>query len=394
MRALILLNVAAIAGLSSLPRALAWGAAGHEIVATIAQSHLDPQVLDTVCSILASDATSGVRGDAPCYLSTVASWADKIRNHARWSGPLHYVGAVGDHPPDNCLFPGTDGWDGKPLGNVLDAIQNVTVDPRPTLLRARRRPPAVPSPTSGLLKALKFLIHFVGDMHQPLHLTGRDRGANGVKVSFDGRNTNLHSVWDTSLIAKYLRTIPRNYTRPLPVPALESSFRGAIYDPYIRRIVWEGLGVGRGTGRWETEADSWLACPASSSDSGPQLTSDSGTVCPYAWGASIHQLNCDVVWSAGLELSAREDDDAHFPNRGHTHGHQCGSGSAEDEVRAWEEVAGRGRGKGDYPELDTPEYAGRIESEWVIEKLLAQGGIRLAGILNALFSSHLELRDE
>ncbi|KAH8977743.1 S1/P1 nuclease-domain-containing protein [Lactarius hatsudake] len=108
-------------------------------------------------------------------------------------------------------------------------------------------------------EALKFLIHFVGDMHQPLHLTGRNRGANGVKVSFDGRNTNLHSVWDTSLIAKYLRTIPRNYTRPLPVPALESSFRGTIYDPYIRRIVWEGLGVGRGTGRWESEADSYAS---------------------------------------------------------------------------------------------------------------------------------------
>lgn len=411
MRALILLNVAAIAGLSSLPRALAWGAAGHEIVATIAQSHLDPQVLDTVCSILASDATSGVRGDAPCYLSTVASWADKIRFRARWSAPLHYVGAVGDHPPDNCLFPGTDGWDGKPRGNVLDAIQNVTsilADFAATASASTRGTFA----DERASEALKFLIHFVGDMHQPLHLTGRDRGANGVKVSFNGRNTNLHSVWDTSLIAKYLRTIPRNYTRPLPVPALESSFRGAIYDPYIRRIVWEGLGVGRGTGRWESEADSWLACPASSSDSGPQLvlaaprrppprgsdgppqTSDSGTLCPYAWGAPIHQLNCDVVWSAGLELSAREDDDAHFPNRGHTHGHHCGSGSAEDEVRAWEDVAGRGRGKGDYPELDTPEYAGRIESEWIIEKLLAQGGVRLAGILNALFSSHLELRDE
>ncbi|KAH9166499.1 phospholipase C/P1 nuclease [Lactarius sanguifluus] len=384
MRALIIFNVAAIAGLSSLPRALAWGAAGHEIVATIAQSHLDPRALDTVCSILASDPTSGVRGDAPCYLSSVATWADKIRNHARWSAPLHYVGAVGDHPPDNCLFPGTDGWDGKPHGNVLDAIQNVT-----SILADFAA--SASASTRGTFaderasEALKFLIHFVGDMHQPLHLTGRDRGANGVKVSFNGRNTSIPPLGLGHLADR------------------QSSFRGAIYDPYIRRIVWEGLGVGSGTGRWESEADSWLACPASSSCSpaprrppsrgsdGPPQTSDSDTVCPYAWGASIHRLNCDVVWSAGLELSAREDDDVHFPNRGHTHGHNCGSGSAEDEVRAWEEVAGRGRGKGDYPELDTPEYAGRIESEWVIEKLLAQGGVRLAGILNALFSSHLQL---
>jgi hypothetical protein len=58
---------------------------------------------------------------------------------------------------------------------------------------------------------------------------------------------------DTSLIAKSLRTIPRNYPRPLPVPALESSLRGAIYDPYVHRVVWEG--VGRGTGRWEGKRD-------------------------------------------------------------------------------------------------------------------------------------------
>jgi hypothetical protein len=75
---------------------------GHEIVATIAQSHLDPQVLTTVCSILASD--NEVLPDPPCYLVT---WADKI--HARCHAPLHYIGATGDHPPDKCLFPGADG---------------------------------------------------------------------------------------------------------------------------------------------------------------------------------------------------------------------------------------------------------------------------------------------
>lgn len=162
---------------------------GHEIVATIAQSHLDPQVLDAVCSILSDNGISEVRGDAPCYLSTVASWADKNRFHMRWSAPLHYVGASGDHPPDNCLFPGSDGWQGNPRGNVLDAIQNVTsilANFASGSSSARANAAA-----SGLAQeALKFLIHFVGDMHQPLHLTGRERGANGVKVSFDGRSTS------------------------------------------------------------------------------------------------------------------------------------------------------------------------------------------------------------
>ena len=147
------------------------------------------------------------------------------------------------------------------------------------------------------------------------------------------------------------------------MPALEASLRGAIYDPYVRRIVWDGVGVGRGTGRWESEADSWFACPVSFlSSSEPQLvlaappyggpdgppgTSDSDLLCPYAWVAPIHQLNCDFVWPVG-----------------------------------------------DYPELDTPEYSGRIARDWVVEKLLAQGGVRLAGILNALFSPQCGPRDE
>ncbi|KAI0253356.1 S1/P1 nuclease-domain-containing protein [Lactifluus subvellereus] len=374
------LNLAAVAGLGSLHRALAWGAAGHEIVATIAQSHLDPQVLNTVCSILASDSATGVdqvRADPPCYLSTVATWADKIRFHARWSAPLHYIGGVGDHPPDDCRFPGADGWEGNERGNVLDAIQNVSsilVDFARTSASSGASAAGAPELVQ---EALKFLIHFAGDMHQPLHLSGRDRGGNSDKVTFDGRTTNLHSVWDNNLIAKALRMTPHNYTHPLPVPALEDSLRGAIYDSYIRRIVWEGVGVGKGTGRWETELDSWLSCGAGPKfvlaqefsqevltggrprkGHGPPETSDTDTICPYAWAAPVHALNCDIVWPPELA-----------------------SVSAE---------ALKGP-RGDYPELDTPKYTGRIEKEWVVEKLLAMAGVRLAGILHDIFVPQLQL---
>ena len=63
--------------------------------------------------------------------------------------------------------------------------------------------------------SLKFLIHFIGDVHQPLHLTNRDRGGNQFTVRFEGRTMNLHGLWDNQLIAKALRD-QRNYTRPLP----------------------------------------------------------------------------------------------------------------------------------------------------------------------------------
>ena len=157
---------------------------GHEIVATIAQSYLEPQVLKTVCSILAEDGQ--VRADAPCYLSTVATWADKIRFHARWSAPLHFINGNGDHPPNDCRFPGPDGWDGKERANVLDAVNNVS-----TILTdfAQGSSSAAGAPELAQ-EALKFLIHFVGDMHQPLHLCGRDRGGNSDKVHWDNRVTS------------------------------------------------------------------------------------------------------------------------------------------------------------------------------------------------------------
>lgn len=95
--------------------------------------------------------------------------------HMRWSSHLHYVNGVNDHPSERCVF-GEEGWQGAPGVNVLSAIRNTTM----WLDRGYE----------GAEEALKFLVHFVGDMHQPLHLTGRDKGGNGVKVKFDKRITS------------------------------------------------------------------------------------------------------------------------------------------------------------------------------------------------------------
>ena len=169
---------------------------------------------------------------------------------------------------------------------------------------------------------------------------------------------------------------PENYSHPIARPTLESSLRGKIYDPYIRRIVWEGLSSKKS--RWGSESGSWNSCPRprvaeSAVDAerapsqevlaaprkpkpgpgrGPPETSDSDILCPYAWGAPIHKLNCEVVWPAALD-------------------------EPETEGRA---------PRREYLELDTPEYAGSIEKKWIVEKLLAQAGVRLAGILNQIFS--------
>lgn len=169
--------------LAQLPTSFAWGAAGHEIVATIAQVYLHPTTLTTVCEIL--EPGSAVSTTFPhCHISKVASWADRIKREPqyRYTAPLHYVGALGDHPSDVCLFPGPRGWAGRRDANVLGAVRNLTnilvdyTDGQYDVATAE--------------EALKFLVHHVGDMHMPLHLTGRDRGGNSDKVLFDGRVTS------------------------------------------------------------------------------------------------------------------------------------------------------------------------------------------------------------
>jgi len=208
MRVNNIVSSLAIACLSSTPTVLGWGAAGHEIVATIAQIHLHPSVLPSICTIL--NFTSRDPNAPLCHLAPVATWADRIRYKMRWSAPLHYIGALDDYPSKTCLFPGSRGWAGRKGQNVLSAVRNVT-----GMLEDWGPDASVNEDDGRANEALKFLVHFVGDMHMPLHLTGRDRGGNSNKVLFDGRVTNLHSLWDSLLIAKGLRTIPGNYSRPL-----------------------------------------------------------------------------------------------------------------------------------------------------------------------------------
>ncbi|TFK41665.1 phospholipase C/P1 nuclease domain-containing protein [Crucibulum laeve] len=386
----------AVTGLTALPGALAWGAAGHEIVATIAQVYLHPTVLPNICHIL---NFTDPNPNAPlCHLAPVSTWADRLRFRMRWSAALHYVGALDDYPGQRCEFPGERGWAGSKGGNVLGGIRNVT-----GLLERWGEGETGEEMAS---EALKFLVHFVGDMHMPLHLTGRDRGGNSDKVLWGGRQTNLHSLWDGLLIAKAVRTVPRNYSLPLPYPQIEGALRGTIYDSYIRRIFWEGL-----LNEWVDEKDGWLACPTPKEVQQPQGAlqqlmslvgmnsardvageTDDEFVCPYAWAQPIHKLNCEIVWPKELDEPpythmriAEERErrsrlvDTHDP---HSHSHDEGLTNSPDELLG-AHLAGP---QPKYVELDTPAYSGVITKKKVVEKLLAQGGIRLAGVLNYLFA--------
>lgn len=137
-----------------------------------------------MCEIL--NFTSTNPDEPQCHLAPIAAWADKNRWRLRWSGPLHYVNGLGDHPGDTCLFPGERGWGGREGNNVLGGIRNTT-----TVLQDYNKDEAS---IEAANEAFKFLVHFLGDLHQPLHLTGRERGGNGIKVLFDGRQTSMSWV--------------------------------------------------------------------------------------------------------------------------------------------------------------------------------------------------------
>ena len=149
--------------------AFAWGAEGHRIVALIAASELTPQAKAQVESLLGGDAASS--------MAELSTWADEIKFRRHETGPWHYVdieidsqgyNAARDCPTGDCVVA------------QIERDEHIVGD----------RSLAMPVRA----EALKFLIHFVGDLHQPLHCAdNHDRGGNEVKVKI-----RLTSLWTLS----------------------------------------------------------------------------------------------------------------------------------------------------------------------------------------------------
>ncbi|OCK98191.1 S1/P1 nuclease [Cenococcum geophilum 1.58] len=168
--------------LQTLPGVNAWGTLGHDTVAYIAQNFVTSATKTFCQNILGDTSTS--------YLANVATWADTYRYTAEgsFSAPYHFIDAE-DNPPTSCNVDynrdcGADGC-------VVSAIQNYTSRVIDSSLSS-----------TEVTKALKWIIHFVGDIHQPLHDEALDVGGNTIDVTFDGTSTNLHHIWDTNMPEK------------------------------------------------------------------------------------------------------------------------------------------------------------------------------------------------
>jgi hypothetical protein len=176
-----------IAGLIVLAPAVvpvgAWGAQGHHIVARIAWALMTPAAREHASALLDG-------GGMDAFVAS-ATWADDVRSERPGTYNWHFVN-----------IPVSEGH--------YDAARHCPPTERGDCVVAeiaRLRAELVEPGRSAALKseALKFLIHFVGDLHQPLHtIDNKDRGGNDVRVEAlrggDGRATNLHAAWDTGMI--------------------------------------------------------------------------------------------------------------------------------------------------------------------------------------------------
>jgi hypothetical protein len=186
-------------------QAHAWGSEGHRIIAEIAEQYLEPGAARQVRELLALDNAT--------TLAEVSTWADEIRRQRRDTASWHFV----DIPLE---APAYDAARDCPRGACVVA----QIDRFVGELRDRRLPPR------QRLEALKFVVHFVGDVHQPLHTADNDdRGGNEVRVQFDGRATNLHAVWDRQILAPAVGGDERSYALRLArtiTPAEIAAWRG------------------------------------------------------------------------------------------------------------------------------------------------------------------------
>ena len=202
------LRSSALAMIVALPlhHAGRWLDLGHRMVAGIAEQRLTPRTAAAVRDILGGQS-----------LADASVWADNIRQYRHDADALHYV---------NIPLTATAYDSARDCAHGTCIIAAIASD---------RRVLATPSASPlDRAEALRFLIHFLGDLHQPLHVADDgDRGGNRRTVYLEGDSTNLHKVWDGEILehqgvtaASYLDQLRREMDT-MDLAALE---QGTIVD--------------------------------------------------------------------------------------------------------------------------------------------------------------------
>jgi len=199
--------------LAAVPPVYSWGVTGHALVARLAAARLSPKTAATVAEILGPDET----------LTSVSSWADRVRPDRRETGPWHYVDI---QITDAHLDMKRDCPDGNCVLVKIEEFQRTLKDRSATPEKRK--------------EALMFLVHFIGDLHQPLHCADNhnDRGGNNVAVTFFGHPK--HRV-NALVRGNFLKCVPQGSPRAVPIacrnidagqeqPGLARSYRSPRFE--------------------------------------------------------------------------------------------------------------------------------------------------------------------
>ncbi len=170
--------VAGLLGLQPATPAWAWGRLGHRVISKLAERHLTDEAKAEIKALLEPGES----------LADCSTWADEHRRQLPKTAAWHYV----DVPLEESRY--DDKWaaDDPAKGYVVPKIRELRL-----VLKDRSKP------IEERRQALRFLVHLVEDLYMPLHVgENHDRGGNQLQVRFCDRGSNLHSVWDTGVIAR------------------------------------------------------------------------------------------------------------------------------------------------------------------------------------------------
>ncbi|XP_043687431.1 endonuclease 1-like [Telopea speciosissima] len=228
------------------PGAQAWSKEGHIMTCRIAQSLLDPAASEVISNLL----PDYVNGD----LSSLCTWADQIRilYKYRWTSPLHYINT----PDEACSFDySRDCHNPKGVKDmcVAGAVQNFT-----TQLANYKKGSS--DSRYNMTEALLFLSHFVGDIHQPMHVGfSSDEGGNTIELRWYRHKSNLHHVWDREIILTAEKLLYNNDMD--------------LFQEDIQKNFTNGI--------WSDDLSSWKNC-----------SSDDLSTCPTKWAEESIDLAC------------------------------------------------------------------------------------------------------
>jgi S1/P1 Nuclease len=156
---------------------ISWGVTGHRTVGKIAENHLTPQAKAAVQELLGT-----------ATLADVSTWPDEVRSQPEYkhTAPWHYL--------DLSL--------GLSYAEFQQKVENMTEENvYSAVLKQEQVLGSSTSTRPEKIEALKFVVHFVGDLHQPMHVSRtEDKGGNTIQLNYEGKGTNLHAVWDSRLL--------------------------------------------------------------------------------------------------------------------------------------------------------------------------------------------------